>query len=185
MLSRLVCFLQTTSPSALARCPVARPAGRCGRRSPGPAGAAASPFLGRHEMIRVRRHSSRWVTDFLFRLMWREVPQREKGNWGACLKLRDPGSVSCGWWPVARARFRAPACHPPVAPPRPLVCLQTHAFIRSLVLCRIPTGLALGHWLGRLSGRQSPAVPVDTCHPVSQGPALVSSPGMALPQGVD
>lgn len=111
-----------------------------------------------------RHHSSRWDADFLFSLMWQEIPQREKGNRGVRVELSPgSGSASHGSWLVAGPSFRATQvsadlCLPSGIPPLP--------FSR---------GLGPGPWstgLGHLSGRQSPARPVAACHPVSQGPGL-------------
>lgn len=47
-------------------------------------------------------------------------------------------------WLVARTIFGALGYRTPVSPPCPRMRLQAHAFIQSLVLCRLPKGLALG-----------------------------------------
>lgn len=110
-------------------------------------------------------------------------PAQGKGELGGLFGADERGLWVCLWL-VARTLCGALGYCTPVSPPRPRMCLQTHAFIQVLVLCRIPKGLALGPVPQAGTSLQQAG------SPISQGPALASSintlvKGAALHQGVD
>ena len=94
--------------------------------------------------------------------------------------------MSHGLWLVVGVRFGALGRSPPGAPPRPLLSLQTHAFLQSFVLCR-PEDLAPGPgpraWASLQQAESSHAH--GYMSPSVAGTRAGLSQGTALPQVVD
>lgn len=74
----------------------------------------------------------------------------------------------CGWWPGQYLGHWGTST--PVSPPRPRMCLQTHAFIQLLVLVVFPRAWpwVLSHRLGHRSSRQCPQYHRDKRWPLHQ-----------------